>query len=85
MAELADLTKKTPLQACFCYISSMAEKKPSPLQSSFLLTTQEKRYILVICALFLLGIIARYLFLNNRRPTAYTPAGIEEPESGIKE
>jgi hypothetical protein len=82
LADVVDLTKKTPHQAWFCYISFMADKKPSPLQSSFLLTTQEKRYILIICALFLLGIIARYLFLNNRRPTAYTPAGIEEPEKG---
>lgn len=58
----------------------MPEKKPSPLQASFWLTTQEKRYILVICALALLGIAARYFYLKNEKPKVYTPVGIEKTE-----
>ncbi len=59
----------------------MPDKNPSPLQASFWLTGQEKRYILVICALVLLGIAARYFYLKNEKPEAYAPAGIEEQEN----
>lgn len=45
----------------------MAEKKSSPLQAAFWISSQEKLYILVICVLFLLGIGARYLYLGNRK------------------
>ena len=58
----------------------MPDKNPSPLQASFWLTGQEKRYILVICALALLGSVARYFYLKNEKPEVYTPAGIEETE-----
>ncbi|VGO22170.1 hypothetical protein SCARR_04252 [Pontiella sulfatireligans] len=58
----------------------MAENLPSPLQAGFKLTNQEKKYILVICSLFLVGIVARYLYLKNRNPAVYTPAGIEKME-----
>lgn len=59
----------------------MAEKKTTPLHAAFSFTSQEKRYILIICTLFLLGIIARWLFLNNRRPTPYEPVGIEQAQA----
>jgi len=55
----------------------MQEKQPSPLQASFWLSNQEKSYILVICAIALIGMICRYFYLKNERPEAYTPAGIE--------
>ena len=58
----------------------MPDKKPSPLQASFWLTEQERHYILVICALALLGIAARYFYLKNETPEVYTPAGIEKAE-----
>ncbi|VGO16972.1 hypothetical protein PDESU_05566 [Pontiella desulfatans] len=58
----------------------MAEKPPSPLQASFWLTNEEQRYILIICALFITGLAARYLYLKNQKPEVYTPAGIEELE-----
>jgi hypothetical protein len=58
----------------------MADKKPSPLQAGFWLTEQERRSILVICTLFLIGLVARYLYLKNETSTVYTPAGIEEME-----
>ena len=58
----------------------MPDKQPSPLKASFWLTEQEKRYILLICALFLLGIIVRYFYLKNEKAGVYTPAGIEEME-----
>ena len=54
----------------------MPDKNPSPLQASFWLTGQERRYVLVICALVLLGITARYFYLKYEQPKAYTPAGI---------
>jgi hypothetical protein len=57
----------------------MANKKPSPLQASFWLAEHEKRYILIICALFLLGLAVRRIYLKNKTPEVYTPAGIEEP------
>jgi hypothetical protein len=50
------------------------------LQASFWLTAQEKRYILVICGLALLGIAARYFYLKNEKPEVYIPVGIEETE-----
>ena len=58
----------------------MPDKKSSPLQASFWLTEQERHYILVICALALLGIAARYFYLKNETPEVYTPAGIEKAE-----
>jgi hypothetical protein len=58
----------------------MADKKPSPLQASFWFTEQEKRYILVIAALFLLGLAARFYFMKTEQPEIYTPEGIEKLE-----
>ena len=59
----------------------MADKRLSPLQASFWLTEQEKRSILVICALFLVGLASRYYYLKSEISTVYTPAGIEELET----
>lgn len=58
----------------------MPVKNPSPLQTSFWLTKQEKYYILVICALFLLGVLARYFHIKNEKAGTYVPAGVEERE-----
>lgn len=58
----------------------MANKSPSPLQASFWLSDQEKRYILVICAVFLLGLFARYWYLKHEKPEEYSPAGLEKSE-----
>jgi hypothetical protein len=58
----------------------MVEKKSSPIiKSAFGLTKQEKLYILLICTLFILGLGARYLYLNNRNPTVYPPVEKETP------
>ncbi len=56
------------------------KKKTTPLQAGFGLTEQEKRYILVVCAIFLLGLIARYWYLKHDKPKIYSPAGIEKVE-----
>lgn len=56
----------------------MKDKEPTPLQASFWLTSQEQGYILVVCAIFLVGLAARYFYLKNETPEAYTPVGIEE-------
>lgn len=58
----------------------MSDKPPTPLQASFWLTKEEKGYILALCAIFLIGIVARYFYLKNETPGAYTPVGIEEGE-----
>lgn len=58
----------------------MSTNQPSPLQASFWLTNQEKIYITAICAIFLIGLAARYLYLKNETPKTYSPAGIEEAE-----
>lgn len=58
----------------------MKDKEPTPLQASFWLTHKEQGYILVVCAIFLVGLIARYFYLKNETPEGYTPAGIEEVE-----
>lgn len=58
----------------------MLDKNPSPLQAGFWLTRQEKRCVLIICALALLGITARYYYLSNELPETYTPAGLEDGE-----
>lgn len=58
----------------------MSDPNPTPWQAGFWLTGQEKRGIMVICALLLLGIAARYFYLKNEKPEAYTPAGVEEPK-----
>ena len=59
----------------------MANKTPSPLQASFWLTHQEKRYIWVICALLLLGITARFYYLQNETPEVYVPEGVDAAEN----
>lgn len=58
----------------------MNSEQPTPLQASFWLTNQEKGYILVICTMFLIGLISRYFYLKNEIPEVYAPAGIEELE-----
>jgi hypothetical protein len=58
----------------------MANKKISPFQAGFWLSEQEKRYVLVICAIFLLGLIARHYYLNKAKPEAHIPPGIEQTE-----
>jgi len=61
----------------------MSNKQPTPLQASFWLTHQEKTYILAVCTIFLIGIAARYFYLKNETPAAYTPAGTEELEEEL--
>ena len=56
----------------------MANKKPSPLRASFWLTEQEKYYVLALCAIFLLGLAARYYYLMSENPLAYAPPGVEQ-------
>jgi hypothetical protein len=58
----------------------MPERNPTPWQAGFWLTDQEKRGILVICALLLLGVAARYFYLKHEKPMPCTPAGMENPE-----
>lgn len=60
----------------------MSDKTPTPLQAAFWLTKEETGYILVLCAVFLVGIVARYFYLKNEKPGAYTPVGVEEGEHG---
>jgi len=58
----------------------MGNKKISPLQAGFWLSEQEKRYILVICAIFILGLIARYYYLKQEESEVYTPPDLEQTE-----
>lgn len=58
----------------------MAEENPTPLQASFWLTDEEKRYVLVIFTLLFIGLVARYLHSKNRAPEPYIPAGIEKAD-----
>lgn len=58
----------------------MNSEQPTPLQASFWLTNQEKSYIMVVCTIFLIGLVARYFHLKNEMPEAYVPAGLEEVE-----
>ncbi len=58
----------------------MSDKPPTPLQASFWLTQEETLYILALCAIFLVGIIARYFYLKNETAGAYAPANIEKVE-----
>lgn len=51
------------------------------MQAAFWLTRQERRYILVICALALLGIAARYFYLKNEKAEIYRPGGIVEVDN----
>lgn len=59
----------------------MKEKEPTPLQASFWVTSQEQGYILMICAVFLIGLAARFFYLKSETPEGYKPAGIEEVEN----
>ncbi len=59
----------------------MGNEQPTPLRASFWLTDQEKGYVLMVCALFLIGIVARYFFLKNEVPEVYTHPNIEQVES----
>ncbi len=52
-------------------------KKKSPLESGFWLSAEEKRYILIVCAIFLLGILVRYWYLKRDQPREYTPVGLD--------
>ncbi len=60
----------------------MAGKRISPLKAGFWLTEQEKVYLLVVCAVLLIGFVARYFHLKNKAPTVYTPAVAEETDHG---
>jgi hypothetical protein len=59
----------------------MPDEHPTPWQTAFWLTGQERRGMLVICALLLLGIAARYFYLKYEKPKAYTPPGVEETKT----
>lgn len=60
----------------------MAEQQRTPLQTGFWLTVQEKRYILAVCALLLLGIAARYAYVKYDAPEGYAPDEPEEMQAG---
>ena len=51
-------------------------EKPTPLQAGFWLTVQERRYILIICALFFIGLAFRYYHLKQQQPEKITAADI---------
>lgn len=58
----------------------MNKKPTTPFQASFWLTPQEQIYLLIICALFLVGILARYFYLKTEPVTCYTSTHIETIE-----
>jgi hypothetical protein len=58
----------------------MTVEKPSPLQAGFWLTTQERRYILIVCALLFIGLAARYYHLTHQKPEKISAAAIGMPE-----
>jgi len=58
----------------------MSADKPSPLQAGFWLTVQERRYILIICALLFIGLVARYYHLRHETLGEEIPAGIAQME-----
>jgi hypothetical protein len=58
----------------------MPKNPPSPLQTAFWLTPQERRFILAVSALVLLGLAARFFYLKHREPGGYTPAVTEAAE-----
>ena len=51
------------------------------MQAGFWLTEQERKCILLICAIFLLGMAARYLYLKSEKPEEYNPDGIGQLEN----
>ncbi len=46
------------------------------------LTLQERKFLLGILAIALVGLAARYLHLRNQQPEPYRPAGVESAERG---
>jgi len=41
--------------------------------SIFYITSAEKKYLLVVIAVFFVGLIARYFYLKNETTSVYTP------------
>ena len=58
----------------------MNDEQPTPLQAAFWFTDQEKRYVLIICGLILLGLATRYFYLKSETSKLYTPATTERTE-----
>lgn len=56
----------------------MSERKIGPLRASLWLTDEEKRYILVVCAILLFGMAARYWHLKREKAEPYAPRGVEK-------
>jgi len=59
----------------------MKKKAFAPFHSIFRLTAEEKKYLLLVVAVFLLGLIARYFYLKNETTSLYTPDSslLEQP------
>lgn len=49
------------------------------LKPWFLLTGQEQRAVLLILALAIIGLAARYWHLHRELPDPYEPAGLDHP------
>jgi len=43
----------------------------------FALTPEERRFIGGILLIFVIGLVARYMYLRSEKPEPYTPAGLE--------
>lgn len=58
----------------------MGGESPTPLQAGFLLTKREFRYVWIICAVALLGVAIRFMYLKNERAGECASGGIEKTE-----
>jgi hypothetical protein len=55
----------------------MSRNLPNPLQACFWLTRQERLLIIAVCALLMLGMAVRCLYLKNEPSEGYLPDGVE--------
>jgi hypothetical protein len=62
----------------------MKGTRTTPLEMSFWLSSQERLYLLVIGAIFMVGLTVRYFYLKDRAPDEYVPSGAATVESRVE-
>lgn len=68
--------------------SRKTKKPPTPqpgvaiVRSWFALSTKEISVLACVLAIFVLGLLARYVFLRGEQPETYQPTGVAERPEG---
>jgi hypothetical protein len=59
---------------------TMRKKNTTPFQAAFWLSSEEMTYLMILCAIFLIGLALRYFYLKTEQAEVYRPDHLSQTE-----